>query len=87
MHFRLLNIEKDYALLKEYCNECEKLGYLNNSSIRRLNLDIFNNSLFLIGLENDKIVLCQRDSHLALGVMGGCITQRSCWDGLHIKIQ
>jgi len=57
MHFRLLNIEKDYALLKEYCNECEKLGYLNNSSIRRLNIDIFNNSLFLIGLENDKIVL------------------------------
>lgn len=57
MHFRLLNIEKDYALLKEYCNECEKLGYLNNSSIRRLNLDIFNNSLFLIGLESDKIVL------------------------------
>lgn len=57
MHFRLLNIEKDYFLLKEYCNECEKLGYLNNSSIRRLNLDIFNNSLFLIGLENNKIVL------------------------------
>jgi len=59
MHFRLLNIEKDYAALKEYCNECKKLGYLNNSSIDRLNLNRFNRSLFLIGLEDERIVLFQ----------------------------
>lgn len=67
MHFRLLNIKKDYALLKEYCNECEKLGYTNNSSIQRLNLTRFNNSLFLVGLENERIVLFQGCHSLLLG--------------------
>jgi len=57
MYFRLLDIEKDYDLLIEYCSECKKLGYLNNSSIERLNLTRFNKSLFLVGLENNKIVL------------------------------
>lgn len=67
MHYEFLNKKKHHALLEKYCEECAKLGYTNNSSIQRLNLTRFKNSLFLIGLENERIVLFQGCHSLILG--------------------
>lgn len=50
--------ESHYEFLEEYCNRCKELGWVNNSSLEHLNIDMVNrNGGAYFGIaENDEIV-------------------------------
>ena len=55
MHYKYLDINTDYDLLKAFTRRCAFLQYNNNNSIDRLGLNRHNQSKFILGIQNNQI--------------------------------
>ena len=56
MHYKYLDPDTDYQLLKKFTEHCAAKNYINNSSIERLNLNKYQQSKFVIGIKDNQIM-------------------------------
>lgn len=55
MHYKYLDINTDYDLLKAFTKRCGSIQYNNNNSIDRLGLNRHNQSNFILGIQDNQI--------------------------------